>query len=348
MTHRRWAPAAATLFIRLAQAGFVAPLVGGSVAASAALPVIQSTSVDTTRGAIVINGQGFGSRPSIVLGATRFPTLAATGTQVVAGFPADLPLSSLTPGTYFLVMTFASQPALVFTVTVGSGGLPGPMGPAGPAGATGPAGPVGLAGPAGAVGPAGPQGQAGVTGPQGPRGEAGAPGPAGPQGPQGPAAALAGFACPTGQFVKGFDASGAPVCTASGDGGSGGGGGSTGPDSDGDGIADVLDVCPFVPNVPYAGLSYCPASLPDVSRGTVAPGSNVVISNLAVDAVQGTLVTLAVKPGDIDFPGDGNGGSTTVNWPNSGVPQVGQRVTIYGTVQPNGGLSLAGYLVTSL
>lgn len=347
MTLRRWAPAAATWVIRLAQAGFAAPLVGGSVAATAAVPVIQSTSVDTTRGAIVINGQSFGSRPSVVLGATRFPTLAASGTQVVAGFPADLPPSSFTPGTYFLVMTFASQPALVFTVTVGSNGSPGPMGPAGPAGATGPAGPVGLTGPAGAAGPAGPQGQAGPAGPQGPRGEAGAPGPTGPQGPQGPAVSLAGFACPSGQFVKGFDGAGAPVCTVGGDGGSGGGGGSTGPDTDGDGIPDVLDACPLVPNVPYAGLSYCPASLPDVSRGNVVPGSNVVISNLAVDAVQGTLVTLAVKLGDPTFPADGAGVSTTLNWPNSAVPQVGQRVTIYGTVQPNGGLSLAGYLVTS-
>jgi hypothetical protein len=62
--------------------------------------------------------------------------------------------------------------------------------------------------------------------------------------------------------------------------------------------------------------------------------------------VQGTLVTLAVKLGDPSFPADGAGVSTTVNWPNSAVPQVGQRVSVYGTVQPNGGLSLVGYLVT--
>ncbi len=345
MTFRRWAPAAATLFIRLARAGIAAPLVGGSVAASAALPVIQSTSVDMARGAIVITGLSFGSKPTVMLGASRFPTLLASGTQVVAGFPADMPLSSFTPGTYFLVMTYTNQLPSVFTVTVGASGSPGPMGPAGPAGAAGPTGPSGVTVPAGAVGPAGPPGQAGASGPQGPKGDPGAPGPVGPQGPPGPVAPLAGFTCPSGQFVKGFDGTGAPVCTAGGDGGSGGGG-TPGPDTDGDGVPDALDACPLVRNVPYAGLSHCPANLVDVSRGAFAPGTNVVMSYLAVDAVQGTLVTLAIKPGDPSFPPDGAGVSTTVNWPNGAVPLVGQRVTVYGTVQPNGAFSLVGYLVT--
>lgn len=328
MTLCNFSPAAAaSLIFGHARPCIATLLVSLSAAAVAAIPVIQSTSVDATRGVIVINGQGLGSSPMVMLGASRFPTVSASGTQIVAGFPAGMPISSFTPGTYFLVLTYANQLPSVFTLSLGTGGSPGPMGPAGPAG---------------------PQGQAGVAGPQGPRGEAGAAGVAGPQGAQGPAGsatAFAGFTCPDGQFVKGFTGTGAPVCST-GAGGGAGGGGTPMTDTDGDGIPDALDACPNAANQSYAGLSYCPGTLYDVVRGNVPPGFNLVMTNLAVDAVQGTLVTLAIRPGDATF--DGTPAGSTVNWPSGNVPQIGQRVTVYGTVQPNGGFSLTGYRVTSL
>ena len=54
-------------------------------------------------------------------------------------------------------------------------------------------------------------GPQGPVGPQGPKGDTGATGPQGPAGPSG-TAAFAGFNCPSGQFVTGFDSSGAPQC----------------------------------------------------------------------------------------------------------------------------------------
>ncbi len=72
---------------------------------------------------IVINGQGLGSSPMVMLGAFRFPTVSATGTQIVAGFPAGMPISSFTPGTYFLILPYANQLPSVFTLSLGTGGL---------------------------------------------------------------------------------------------------------------------------------------------------------------------------------------------------------------------------------
>ena len=125
--------------------------VGASAAALAGLPVIQSTQVDGAYGTIVVSGNSFGANPVVMLGATRFPTVSATSTKVIASFPPTMPLATLTPGTYFLVMTYTNQLPSVFTVSVGSsGGAQGPAGPAGPMGPAGAAGTTGMAGPPGA------------------------------------------------------------------------------------------------------------------------------------------------------------------------------------------------------
>jgi hypothetical protein len=98
----------------------------------------------------------------------------------------------------------------------GPQGPPGPPGPAGPAGPAGPKGATGATGPQGPAGPAGPQGPIGPPGPQGPAGPAGPPGATGATGPQGPPGmnVAAGQTCPTGQFVRGFDATGHIICAA--------------------------------------------------------------------------------------------------------------------------------------
>jgi hypothetical protein len=129
------------------------------------------------------------------------------------------------------------------------------------------------------------------------------------------------------------------VCTS---GAAGTGGGGTPPvDSDGDGIPDAVDQCPAIANTTYAGLSYCPVSLYDVVQRRIPVGAIAMIVNLAVSGVQGTLVTLAIGPSDPNYSGPA---STTVNWPNGSIPQLGQRVTLFGVVQPNGALSVTGYL----
>jgi hypothetical protein len=121
----------------------------------------------------------------------------------------------------------------------GAQGLQGPKGDKGDTGDTGAIGPQGLqgdkgnkgdTGETGAIGPQGLQGEkgnkgdtgeTGAIGPQGlqgdkgDKGDTGAVGPAGQQGPQGIPGnlALAGQMCPAGQYVIGFDANGAIICT---------------------------------------------------------------------------------------------------------------------------------------
>jgi hypothetical protein len=184
---------------------------------AAGLPIVHSTTVNNTQGTLTINGQNFGSSPTITLSSQHFPPVSVTSTQIVANFPQGSPPSSFAPGTYFLTLTYTNQLPSIFTVQIGADGPPGPAGatgpagPQGPAGATGPTGspgPMGLpglpgpAGPAGANGAVGPPGPAGITGavgPAGPTGPAGTPGPAGPAGiggtngapgPQGPQGAV--------------------------------------------------------------------------------------------------------------------------------------------------------------
>ena len=156
------------------------------------LPEVISTTVDAAHNTLTINGQNFGRNPVITLGSLRLTTDSASSTQILGSFPSADPAASLTPGTYFLTVSFSNQLPSIFSVDLGAQGPAGPRGPAGlqgPAGAPGgqgPSGPIGPAGPPGVVGPTGPQGVAGAIGPAGPQGPAGTQGAQGPQGPAGP------------------------------------------------------------------------------------------------------------------------------------------------------------------
>ena len=84
-------------------------------------------------------------------------------------------------------------------------GVPGLVGSAGAQGATGANGAVGASGANGSPG------MNGVTGATGVAGAIGATGPAGPAGQ------ISGVLCPTGQYLRGIDASGGAICAAAGD-----------------------------------------------------------------------------------------------------------------------------------
>jgi hypothetical protein len=132
---------------------------------------------------------------------------------------------------------------------------------------------------------------------------AGLPGPPGPSGTSG----FANFSCSAGKSITGFDSAARPICGTTS---SGGGGSLT--DSDSDGIPDAIDPCPLAPNVNYNGGSYCPAFVYDVNRVTLSPGATVVLSNLSVTNINGSSMTVAVLPTDLNYQGP-NGASLTMN-----------------------------------
>ena len=160
---------------------------------AAGLPQIISVTVNYSQKTLTITGQNFGSRPTITLDSTIFPTMSAAGNQIVADFPNSTPPSSFAPGTYFLTVEFKNQLPAIFAVDIGANG---------PTGATGPQGSPGSPGAAGATGPAGPLGPAGSPGPMGATGSPGTPGIQGPQGAPGP------------QGPAGANGTGVPICTA--------------------------------------------------------------------------------------------------------------------------------------
>ncbi|GAB3440198.1 hypothetical protein GCM10027517_14480 [Phycicoccus ginsengisoli] len=147
--------------------------------------------------------------PLVVLGST---VLLVAGAQVVAAQPSAV--SATTPTVInacyqknqgmlrLLVGSERCRPSEV-PISWNQQGIQGPVGPQGPAG---PKGDTGATGATGATGPAGP---VGPVGPVGPKGDTGATGPQGPSGISG----LAGKSCPAGQFVTGFSAAGALLCS---------------------------------------------------------------------------------------------------------------------------------------
>lgn len=152
-------------------------------------PVIMSAQANFVTNTLTIAGNNFGTAlPTVTLDATKLTVTSNTNTQIVANLPAGI-----IPGSYHLTVARAEQhhededkdDVAKLDVTLG------------------------------AVGPQGPQGPQGIQGPQGPQGIQGVPGPVGPQGPQGPSglAAFAGFRCPSGSVVVGFDSTGGPVCS---------------------------------------------------------------------------------------------------------------------------------------
>jgi hypothetical protein len=187
--------------MRLMRFGCVCALVTFMAAPAAAqkdktVPVITSAVVDQST--LFIEGNGFGTAPTVTLGGFFLGGVSvnSVGTQIQAAMPA------MTDGSYALVVINGGN-RITFELTVGAqgpagptgaAGAPGPAGPAGPAGLMGPQGDPGAPGPVGPAGPAGPQGQqgpAGADGAAGPMGLPGAQGPAGPAGAQGTSGVLA-------------------------------------------------------------------------------------------------------------------------------------------------------------
>ena len=171
---------------------------------------MSSATVDYAHKSVTINGQHFGSAPTVTLDSMTFSTMTSASKQIVADLPNTAPPSSFTPGTYFLTVTFRNQLPTIFAVDIGANGPPGVAGPhglpgaTGAAGATGPPEPMGPAGIAESIGPTGPQdltGSTGAGGPQGPAGATGSQGPQGIPGPTGPAGA------------NGANGTGVPACT---------------------------------------------------------------------------------------------------------------------------------------
>ena len=149
------------------------------------------TAVTSDETYLYVSGVNLGPAPSVFLNGIPLGgvTLGTGDTSLVALRPA------LPAGTYLLHVSTGSAVTQkgTFNVAIGAIGPQGPAGPAGPKGETG------------ARGDIGPSGMAGVTGPQGLQG---APGPQGTPGILG----LAGKSCQAGEFLQGFDATGALIC----------------------------------------------------------------------------------------------------------------------------------------
>src|SRR5881392_699960 len=87
-----------------------------STPAQANPPLVISATVDYTQKTLTINGQNFGSSPTITVDSLTFPTSSSSSNQIVGNFPSGVPPSSFTPGTYFLTLRFTNQLPAVFTV----------------------------------------------------------------------------------------------------------------------------------------------------------------------------------------------------------------------------------------
>lgn len=133
-------------------------------AAQAQIPQIQNVQINfTAPGALTISGPGLtsDSAPVVRFGSVTLNVTNATGSQIVATFPAATPISNFPAGTYVVrvvIVRFGLPIVAVHEVTLGAVGPQGPIGPAGPAGPQGVPGATGPAGPQGPIGPEGPPG----------------------------------------------------------------------------------------------------------------------------------------------------------------------------------------------
>lgn len=171
-----------------------------TVQADAQIPTISYTTTNYATMSLNVYGSSFGtSIGTVTLGPTKLTVQTWANGEIVATIP-----STITPGSYVLIVTTPTKPLPLLALSVVTLGTTGPQGPIGPqgvpgpqgvAGPQGPIGPIGLTGPAGPVGqtgpigPAGPTGSTGLTGPSGPIGLTGPSGPIGLTGPAGPAGA---------------------------------------------------------------------------------------------------------------------------------------------------------------
>ena len=126
---RTWSRSSA-MFAALAVALVVAAVASRSTAqekTTSAAPVITSVQVDLTQNMLTINGTNFGTTaPTVSLALTAMTVnTGATATQVQATLST---LSTLTPGTYRLVLQRSDMVVADFPVTIGAVGPPGPAG----------------------------------------------------------------------------------------------------------------------------------------------------------------------------------------------------------------------------
>jgi hypothetical protein len=144
---------------------FVALLLFAPPLAVAAVPVVQSGTINYVTNQITLTGSAFQpakAKPTVLFDGTALTVTSSTNTQIIATLPAGV-----APGTFDLTVSNSGGNSVVFDMSYGAIGPQGLAGPAGPTGAQGPSGPIGATGP---------QGQRGLTG------APGAPGPAGANG----------------------------------------------------------------------------------------------------------------------------------------------------------------------
>jgi hypothetical protein len=133
--------------------------------AVAAVPVVQSGTINYVTNQITLTGSAFQpakAKPTVLFDGTALTVTSSSNTQIIATLP-----TGVAPGTFDLTVTNSGGNSVIFDMSYG---------------ASGPQGPSGVAGPTGAQGPAGLTGPAGPTGPRGLTGAPGAPGPAGTNG----------------------------------------------------------------------------------------------------------------------------------------------------------------------
>jgi hypothetical protein len=97
------------------------------VTTTAPAPLITSVQVDLAQQMLTINGTNFGATaPTVSLALTAMTVSAGTtATRVQATLST---LSTLTPGTYRLVLQRSDSVVADFPVTIGAVGPPGPAG----------------------------------------------------------------------------------------------------------------------------------------------------------------------------------------------------------------------------
>ncbi|MGC4113556.1 MAG: thrombospondin type 3 repeat-containing protein [Myxococcales bacterium] len=100
------------------------------------------------------------------------------------------------------------------------------------------------------------------------------------------------------------------------------------PDADTDGKGDACDPCP---NAANPGSLACPASIYDIKKGVVAPGSSAYVTNAIVTAVAPKFFYLQVKNGDSGYQGEDHSGILV--YVNAAHPVLrGDRVSVSGMV----------------
>ena len=133
----------------------------------AQVPLVQSIQTDLTPpGNVTITGTNLASSPAptVRFGNVNLSVTTANASQIIATFPAAMPIAKLAPGTYELRLTLTKLGVpipLFLEVALGAVGPAGPPGASGAPGAPGLPGAPGAPGTPGAPGPPGPAGSGG-------------------------------------------------------------------------------------------------------------------------------------------------------------------------------------------